>query len=55
MTDYVAGTMINQTTLLTSSSLYSGNINAGNIAAGNVSGNLCQRCQQLGSDHCQRC
>ena len=42
MTDYVAGTMINQTTLFTSSSLYSGNINAGNIAAGNVSvtGNL---------------
>ena len=37
MTDYVAGTMINQTTLFTSSSLYSGNINAGNIAAGNVS------------------
>jgi hypothetical protein len=37
MTDYVAGTMINQTTLFTSSSLYAGNINAGNIAAGNVS------------------
>ena len=33
MTDYVAGAMINQTTLFTSSSLYSGNINAGNIAA----------------------
>jgi len=27
MTDYVAGTMINQTTLFTSSSLYAGNIN----------------------------
>jgi len=37
MTTLVPGSMINQTTLFTSGSLYSGNINTGNIATGNVS------------------